>query len=121
MAKIKATEKISGGYSVSLDQQQVRHNEAIDTPRGFEVPIVRMLLYWSKYADEHRKRYEADIHTADPLIGDSWVEIGQGIRKLLNGETGNLDCGTLDAFILRTLEENGFTLDDDGDPISEVR
>jgi hypothetical protein len=41
------------------------------------------------------------------VIGDAWEEIGRAILVLLNGETGRLDCGTLDAFIRDTLESEG--------------
>lgn len=82
-----------------------RHNEAIDRPRGFEVPIVRMLHFWEMYAAEHAKRWESPIGE-DYVLGPEWRDIGLAIRGLLNGETGQLDCGTLDSFILNTLREN---------------
>lgn len=83
----------------------VRHNEAIDRPRGFEVPVVRMLHFWEMYAVEHAKRWESSIGE-DYVLGPEWRDIGLAIRGLLNGETGRLDCGTLDGFILNTLKEN---------------
>ena len=84
-----------------------RHDEAIKLSQlQFEQPVVAMLKGWEKYAKDHKARYESNIGD-DGVLGDPWKEIGLGIRTLLNGETGRLDCGTLDAFILDTLNENG--------------
>jgi hypothetical protein len=109
VAKIKAAlsnNKTSVAYAI-------RHNLAVDRPRGFEVPIVRMLHFWEMYAAEHRSRWEAPIGE-DYVLGPAWQRQGEAIRELLNGETGALDCGTLDAFILDTMRENGFTTLSDG-------
>lgn len=109
MAKIKAkTEPNDSRYT-----WMAQHNEAIDYPKGFEVPVVRMLLYWAKYAEEHNKRFESPIGE-DYVLGPQWQTLGESIRGLLNGETGRLDCGTLDGFILQTMRENGFDKMSDG-------
>ena len=86
---------------------QDRHLAAIQAPSGFESAIVGMIDAWATYADKHRMRYDSGIG-ADHVLGDSWMEIGRGIRALLNGETGRLDCGTLDGFICETLNAEGF-------------
>jgi hypothetical protein len=86
---------------------QSRHNEAIIAPRGPERPIVRLCEAWLAYAEQHRKRYESPIGE-DGVLGQEWAAIGLAIRGLLNGETGNLDCGTLDAFVLNTLKGEGW-------------
>lgn len=88
-----------------------RHNEAIAFPRGAERPIVRLLEGWMDYQEQHRKRFESGIGE-DYVLGQEWAKIGLSVRALLNGETGNLDCGTLDAAILYTLTAEGF--DEDG-------
>ena len=54
----------------------------------------------------HKARFESAIGE-DYVLGPQWQAIGEGLRGLLNGETGRLDCGTLDGFILATLDENG--------------
>jgi hypothetical protein len=90
----------------------IRHNSALGAAINgavnvpFESPIARMLESWGEYAKAHRARYESKIGD-DGVLGQEWEAIGIGIRGLLNGETGRLDCGTLDAFILDTLSENG--------------
>lgn len=109
MAKMKMDEKkferAATGYGYA-----VRHNEAIDWPKGFETPIVKMLHFWAMYAVEHQKRYESPIGE-DYVLGVDWKDMGLALRGLLNGETGRLDCGTLDGFILETMRENGIETD----------
>jgi hypothetical protein len=97
---------------VTLPKQNwvMAHNEAVDWPKGFETPIVKMLHYWEMYASKHQTRFESLIGE-DYVLGPEWVNIGTAIRGLLNGETGRLDCGTLDGFILETMRENGIETD----------
>lgn len=100
---------------------QFRHDDAVTNalrqePRflplrnGFAPAIVQMLWAWKTYAQSHTKAYEEKIGE-DYVLGPEWKNIGLGIRGLLNGVTGALDCGTLDAFILDTLQENGIETD----------
>ena len=93
----------------------VRHNNAIGAalgsgmavPLSQESSIAQMLRAWENYAKAHAKRFESRIGE-DYVLGPAWQDIGLGLRALLNGESGRLDCGTLDAFILDTLSDNGF-------------
>lgn len=85
---------------------QDRHVDALRAPRGFERPIVDGIEAWARYADTHRTRYESSIGE-DNVLGGAWLDWGRALRMLLNGETGRLDCGTLDAFILDTLAAEG--------------
>lgn len=85
---------------------QDRHMAALRAPVGFEAAIVSMLAGWATYADQHRARYESRV-TDDGVMGDEWTGIGRSILALLNGETGRLDCGTLDGFIRDTLASEG--------------
>src|SRR5689334_4377856 len=74
---------------------------------AFESAMIRMLTEWARYADDHKDRYESLIG-ADGVLGDYWRDIGLGLRGLLNGDCGKrLDMGTLDGFILQTLQDNG--------------
>lgn len=50
------------------------------------------------YAHAHKSRYESAIGD-DYILGPCWLKIADGLLGLLNGETGNLDCGTMDAAI----------------------
>lgn len=92
---------------------QDRHDEAIkhraifqNRHYEFETPMVDMLRGWLQYAEDHKARYESVIGD-DGVLGPYWESIGDALRGLLNGETGRLDCGTLDGFILNTMRENG--------------
>jgi hypothetical protein len=101
------------GQLADLSKWNHRHNSAvglvrggITTPANPEHAVVRLLDGWEAYAKSHKSRYESLIGS-DYVLGPAWQRVGEGIRALLNGETGRLDCGTLDAFILDTLSENG--------------
>lgn len=75
------------------------HRKAIDrTAAGFESPVVDILRALAEYADAHRNRYESEIGL-DGVLGDGFEQIASGLLVLLNGETGRLDCGTLDGAI----------------------
>ena len=63
-----------------------------------ERAMVLMLRGWLAYADAHAESYESDIRD-DCVLGEHWRTIGEGIRGLLNGETGRLDPGTIDSLI----------------------
>jgi hypothetical protein len=86
---------------------QDRHNAAVIAPVGFERPIVHLFESWLDYADRHKARYESSIG-ADGFLGEHWKDIGLALRGLLNGDCGRLDCGTLDAVVLNTLNDAGF-------------
>ena len=110
--KLRAAEKTPdmGGW-------KTRHDSAIGLARPsgvrkpFETPIAGMLHLWAQYAADHKAEYDALIGD-DYVIGPAWEAIGDGIRELLNGQTGRLDCGTLDAFILDTMRENGVDVEE---------
>lgn len=108
MARIKA--KFSENDNRNASEWVNRHNAAVERPAGFEAAIVKMLHFWEMYASEHQKRFESPIGE-DYVLGPEWRDIGLAIRGLLNGKTGRLDCGTLDAFILETMRENGVETD----------
>jgi hypothetical protein len=82
------------------------HNIALRNPRGLEVPIVSMLRAWKHYADMHQEHWQSPIGE-DYVLGPAWVQIGQGIRELLNGDCGRLDCGSLDSMIINSMDKAG--------------
>jgi hypothetical protein len=86
---------------------QDRHDAAVDgvNPRPFE-QVAGMIQGWAAYACAHKARYDSPIGD-DGVMGDYWESMGDALRGLLNGETGRLDCGTLDGFILKTMKEHG--------------
>jgi len=75
------------------------HHSAVMYPRPeFESPVLELLVGLAGYADAHRDRYESEVGE-DGVLGDHFEEIARGLLGLLNGETGRLDCGTLDGAI----------------------
>jgi hypothetical protein len=86
------------------------HHAAMRLPRaGFEAAIVGMLNAWLEYEITQTTRYQSEIG-ADYVLGPAWEAMGHAIRGLLNGETGRLDCGTIDGIICNRLRAQGFTV-----------
>lgn len=76
--------------------------------------MMKMLTGWQEYADAHAERFEGGIGQ-DYLFGPYWAEIGLAIKRLLDGEAGGLDCGSiaaniLDAINAQGIENDGYTL-----------
>ena len=89
-----------------------RHLAAIrGAQNDHEIAIVRMLQGWLWYAEKHENRFGSGIGD-DSALGPSWAAMGGAIRALLNGETGRIDCGTIDSIVADTLEAEGFDADD---------
>jgi hypothetical protein len=78
------------------------------TPLG--ALVVRTVTSAAKYADWHLAEYGTPIGH-DYVLGEGFARILQGVRTLLNGDTGNLDCGTLDSMILDIASVNGIDPD----------
>ena len=66
----------------------------------------RMLEGWELYAHEYKDRYGDQIGD-DSYLGEEWETLGKRLLRLLCGETGGFDCGSLDRNIRRILTENG--------------
>jgi hypothetical protein len=69
--------------------------------------IVQAINAWCNYAEAHKRRFESDIG-CDYVLGPAWMAWGLALRRLLDGETGQLDCGTLDTIIHDNLNEQGY-------------
>jgi hypothetical protein len=41
------------------------------------------------------------------VLGPCWEKVASGALGLLNGETGGLDCGTVDGAVRRLAAEHG--------------
>jgi hypothetical protein len=72
-------------------------------------PIVLMFEALECYAELHFERYESSI-TKDFVLGPAWEDQLRGLRTLLDGETGGLDCGTFDAAICKLASREGVEL-----------
>jgi hypothetical protein len=79
---------------------QGRHTAAWfgGSSNGFARCIRNMISVWCTYAEQHQRRYESPIGE-DGVLGAEWARMGKSILGMLNGETGNLDCGTVDGLI----------------------
>ena len=92
---------------------QNRHKAAIRRalagtyPREPGDTIVRGIRAWLEYATAHAARFQSKIGE-DYFLGPAWATWGAALRVLLNGETGNLDCGTLDTILHDNLAEQGY-------------
>jgi hypothetical protein len=86
-----------------------RHYQALQRPRGFESAIALMRESLLLYGCEYEARYGEDSRLGqDGVIGEAWLDMARGYLALLNGETGRLDCGTLDGELRRWAERFGF-------------
>jgi hypothetical protein len=84
-----------------------RHEQAMRIPmRGHEGAIVTLLEGLKKYAKAHEDRFGSPI-SEDYILGPALESIAEGVRTLLNGETGRLDCGTLDTMLAEYLAKDG--------------
>ncbi len=77
------------------------------TDGPFDTPIGKMLVALAKYADDHHEAYGSPI-ADDYILGVNWLDCLRGVRAMLNGETGRLDCGDVDSAILAMYEQAGF-------------
>ena len=98
------------GQSESAPQAYLtRHYEALQRPRGIESAIALMREALLLYGYEYEARYGDDSKLgADGVLGDAWLDMARGYLALLNGETGRLDCGTLDGELRRWATRFGF-------------
>lgn len=77
------------------------------TQGPFDTHIGAMLKALACYADSHARQYASPI-ADDGLLGEAWRDALRGVRALLNGETGRLDCGDVDKAILDMYRAAGF-------------
>jgi hypothetical protein len=86
------------------------HNRAFAHPfPGFEDALAHLVRGLVAYREVYAARYKVEI-SVDPCLADNWLGIAKGVLGLLDGDTGRLDCPTLDGLIRLTAEQAGFTL-----------
>ena len=88
-----------------------RHVRAWLSPKGFEVPITAMVSALGDYRVEHEARYGSKIGE-DHFMGKLYLDLARTIIKLLNGEIGRLDGGSVEQLVRRQLGAAGFTEDE---------
>ena len=98
----------TAGKSFGANQWGERHRAAFACPnQSPERGIVQIINAAADYADWHKERYESGIGE-DGFLGSAWEQIIRACLTLLNGECGNLDCGTTDGLLRSMLELEGF-------------
>lgn len=90
-----------------------RHALARSYQHPFGSALRAMLEGWERYAMAFQDRYEEPV-SSDEVLGQHWLDVGEGLRRLLDGECGGWDCGSLNHNIVRIMGENGFPREDLG-------
>lgn len=86
----------------------MRHCAAWREPSSrAESAIVGMVNAAADYADQHEAKFETKIGD-DGVLGPHWQAIVNGIRGLLDGECGRLDCGTVNSLLCEMLRREEF-------------
>ncbi len=67
-------------------------------------PIAAMVEALNSYAVIHAERFSSTL-AEDYVLGPAWLDAAKGVRALLNGECGGLDCGTVDAAIVKMVTD----------------
>lgn len=113
MCKTKM-EYIDESLEEVFDKQTAGHKWGERHVRLFQAPVkkearalVHLITGLALYADAHEAAYESGIGE-DAVLGEHWADIAEGIRGLLNGETGGLDAGTLNSLLGRMLRSENF-------------
>lgn len=93
----------------AVPEYMARHQRALQNPRGAERAVTLLRSGLLQYAVEYGARYEGCQLGEDGILGDAWLQLAKGYIGLLNGETGRLDCGTLDGEVRRWALQHGFS------------
>jgi len=72
--------------------------------------LAQMLRGWEAYAEAYQDTYDGQIGE-DGVIGPYWAHVGLAIKRLLDGDTGGLDAGSIAANILVAIQEQGIPTD----------
>lgn len=90
----------------------IEHNMAVDNPKpGIERAIVGMIKSLEEYARAYRRSWDSPIGEDYVLGADGFKPMVEGLRVLLNGDSGRLDCGTIDGYLLKLCADNAVELD----------
>lgn len=99
-----AMDNPGNGCPGNMGDWKGRHRAAWQGSPDMHVRAMRELLTGlADYADAHALRF-GDTIGKDYVLGAAWADAMRAVRVLLNGETGTLDCGTLDGWICDALE-----------------
>ena len=96
--------------AMMIDTWKQNHMKAMVEPVRFEIPISGFLKAIQDYASLYEERFEGVIGN-DGVLGDGLKDIIQGLRTLLNGDCGRIDCGTIDSKLCELAERNSIEID----------
>ena len=80
----------------------------VDNRNDFATATRMIVEGLALHADAHRAQFNRSIIEGVVLGWDSWKDIAEGLRVLLNGELGPLDTKTVDALLKSMLQAEGF-------------
>jgi hypothetical protein len=103
MSTKTTTKSCRGIIGEELARVRAREND----PASAHWAFLRLVTALADYSDAHRERFESSMGD-DGFLGPAWLDILKGTRTLLNGETGRLDCGTVDSMLVRMAEAAGY-------------
>lgn len=94
-----------------MSDAYTRHVASWANPRpGFESAIVSGYRALSEFATAHLEAYGSKIGE-DYVLGEHWRDMARALLGMLNGESGRLDCGTIDSAIRELAAAHGVELD----------
>lgn len=70
----------------------------------------KLLDGWQQYAQAHESRFEDTIGN-DYVIGPYWADVGLAIKRLLDGDTGGIDAGSVAHNIVEMIHAQGIETD----------
>lgn len=76
----------------------------------FAAALAKMLTGWEQYAEAHKDRYGESVGK-DHVMGDYWAEVGLAIKRLLDGDCGGFDCGSIAHNITQAITDAGIPND----------
>lgn len=108
------------GNTINNDGQETAnaysHRKALEYRTNAHGRALRKMLEgWEAFAKAERDAYSdgEDVYRLGDnyVYGESWAHIGLNIKRLLDGETGGWDCGSLAGNITELIESEGFETD----------
>ena len=110
-----------GPATNSDGQETVNHSQHMAAVSGRKDnahgrALIQMLKGWEDYAKAYHARYDDpeakdEANQLDHVIGPYWANVGLAIKRLLDGDTGGLDCGSIARNITEAIEAEGFETD----------
>jgi hypothetical protein len=100
--------KLSDGKE-SANHYEHRHALSRQYTSPFGRALRAMAEGWELWALAYQDRCECCIGT-DGVLGEHWQAVGEGLRRLLDGDTGGWDAGSLNHNIRRIMREHGCKL-----------